>query len=212
MNPWIRNAGKTLLQKVYSPRRFLWRLPANQSSVALTFDDGPDPVQTPALLDLLLAHDIKATFFMIGEKVARQPDVVRRIAAEGHSLGGHTWCHREIVGLSDTDLKQELTACRTVIRDVTGVDTEMFRPPRGRVDFRSIRRIAGLGYCLVHWTKSYSDYKRDGSTRLTARFRQDPPVSRDIILLHDQEDTVTALAGVIPDWLAEGKRFDAIAS
>jgi peptidoglycan-N-acetylglucosamine deacetylase len=212
MNPWIRNAGKTLLQKVYSPRRFLWRLPANQSAVALTFDDGPHPVDTPALLDLLLAHNIKATFFLIGEKVAAQPDVVRRIASEGHTMGGHTWRHQEVVGLSVADLQQELVACRTVIRDVSGVDTELFRPPRGRLDFRSIRQIAALGYCLVHWTKTYSDYKRDGTARLAARFHEDPPVSRDIILLHDQEDTVTALAGVIPEWLAAGTRFDAIAS
>lgn len=212
MNPWIRNAGKTLLQQVYSPQRFLWRLPADQSSVALTFDDGPDPVHTPALLDLLLAHDIKATFFMIGEKVAQQQDIVRRIAAEGHSLGGHTWRHREIVGLSDADLKQELATCRAIIRDVSGVDTEMFRPPRGRVDFRAIHRIAALEYRLVHWTKTYSDYKRDGSARLTARFREDPPVCRDIVLLHDQEDTVAALAGIIPEWLAAGTRFEAIAN
>ena len=212
MNPLIRNAGKTLLQQVYSPQRFLWRLPANQCSVALTFDDGPHPVHTPALLDLLLRHDIRATFFMIGEKVAQQPDIVRRIAAEGHAMGGHTWRHREIVGLSVADLKEELAACRSIIREVSGVDTEMFRPPRGRVDFRAIRRIAALEYRLVHWTKTYSDYKRDGSARLTERFREDPPVSRDIVLLHDQEDTVAALAGIIPEWLAAGSKFSAITS
>lgn len=204
----IRNAGKTLLQGMYSPQRFLWRLPAAQTAVALTFDDGPDPVYTPAVLDLLAAHGIKATFFVIGEKVKLYPDLVRRMALEGHSIGGHTWSHQEIVGLPKAELIEQLSRCRQAIRDASGVDTVLFRPPRGRVNLTAIHRVCRLGYCLVHWAKTYSDYRRDGVAPLIARFRKDKPAARDIVLLHDHnDDTVKALAKLIPEWQAAGIVF-----
>jgi peptidoglycan/xylan/chitin deacetylase (PgdA/CDA1 family) len=207
----LRNAGKVLLQGFYSPHRFLWRLPAAQATIALTFDDGPDPIYSPAVLDLLALHGIKATFFLVGEKAEKYPDLVRRLAAEGHSIGGHTWSHREIVGLSRTELNDELIRCRDVVRNITGVDSILFRPPRGRIDMASIHRVCEQGYCLVHWTKTYSDYKRDGTDNLIARFRRNRPVARDIVLLHDHNaDTVRALTVLIPEWLVDGTGFAAI--
>lgn len=204
----IKNLVKILLQATYSPRGFLWQLPARHRAVALTFDDGPDPVYTPAVLDLLAAHRIKASFFVIGEKAEQYPEIVRRIAAEGHAIGGHTWSHREIVGLPTDELASELNRCRQIIRDMAGVDTVLFRPPRGRVDISSIHRVCKQGYCLVHWTKTYSDYQREGTEPLLDRFRQNEPVARDIVLLHDHnEHTIAALNMLIPQWLAKGIAF-----
>ena len=204
----IRDIGKSVLQRVYSPSRFVWRLPARQAVVALTFDDGPDPVYTPAMLDLLARHGIKATFFLIGEKVQQYPELVRRRAAEGHAIGGHTWSHREIVGQSREELADDLGRCRQLVREVSGVDSVLFRPPRGRVDLPSIHQVCTLGYCLAHWTKTYSDYQRDGVERLIARFRNNKPAARDIVLLHDHnEHTVAALATLIPEWLKDGMTF-----
>lgn len=207
----IRNAGKALLQRLYSPRRFLWRLSVMQAGVALTFDDGPDAVHTPAVLDLLASHGITATFFVIGEKVALHADLIRRMVAEGHGIGSHTWCHKEIVGQSQSELASDLSRCRQVIRETSGVDTVLFRPPRGRVDLASIHRVCKLGYCLVHWTKTYGDYQRDGAERLAARFRKNQPVARDIVLLHDHNaDVVAVLRTLIPKWLADGIVFKTI--
>lgn len=208
----LRNAGKTILQALYSPRRFLWRLPAAQAAVALTFDDGPDPVHTPAMLDLLAAHGIKATFFVIGETAQRQPGLIRRIVAEGHGIGGHTWSHREITGLSPHELAADLQRCRQLIHEISGRDTVLFRPPRGRVDLASIYHVCKFGYCLVHWTRTYGDYQRDGAQCLMARMRRAPPVARDIALLHDHnDDTIAALRTLIPEWLAGGIGFARIA-
>jgi peptidoglycan-N-acetylglucosamine deacetylase len=207
----FRNAGKALLQRLYSPRRFLWRLSATDAVVALTFDDGPDAVHTPAVLDLLASHRIKATFFVIGEKVQKHADIIQHMVAEGHGIGGHTWSHREIVGQSPNELESDLNRCRQVIHETSGVDTGLFRPPRGLVDLASIRHISKLGYCLVHWTKTYDDYQRNGAEQLIARVRKDQPIARDIVLLHDHnEDTIALLRTLIPEWLEDGIIFDKI--
>jgi peptidoglycan/xylan/chitin deacetylase (PgdA/CDA1 family) len=208
----FRNIGKILLQRAYSPQRFLWRLPATQQGVALTFDDGPDPVHTPAVLDLLKSHGIKATFFVIGEKAEQHPELIRRIAEEGHAIGGHTWSHLEIVGRTREMLASDLRRCREFFAKSGGSDSVLFRPPRGKVDPASIHRVCTLGYCLTHWTKTYSDYQQDGVEPLIARFRKNPPAARDIVLLHDHNaHTVAALAAMIPEWLASGMVFEKLA-
>jgi peptidoglycan/xylan/chitin deacetylase (PgdA/CDA1 family) len=204
----FRDISKTLFQRFYSPSRFVWRLSARQPVVALTFDDGPDPVHTPIMLDLLARHGIKATFFLIGEKAEKYPELVRRMAEEGHGIGGHTWSHREIVGQSRDMLAADLGRCRQLVRDISGVDSVLFRPPRGKVDLASIHHVCTLGYCLAHWTKTYSDYQCDGADRLIERFRKNKPVARDIVLLHDHnEHTIAALATLIPEWIKDGLVF-----
>lgn len=208
MTPFIRDAGKSLLQRYYGSDCFLWRLPPAQPSVALTFDDGPDPSHTPAVLDLLAATQTKATFFVIGEKVDRYPDLVRRIAEAGHGLGGHTFTHSEITRLSESELDAELSRCRRAIRGACGIDTRLFRPPRGKMSLASLRRTGSLGYCLVHWSKTYSDYRQDGIEPLLARLSENSPVARDILLFHDHNaDTAAALACLLPDWKGRGMSF-----
>ena len=192
----------------------MWRLPAARTKVAniaLTFDDGPDPRYTPATLDLLKAHGVKATFFVIGEKVQQYPELVRRMALEGHAIGGHTWHHQEIIGAPANTLHADLLRCRRAILAACGIDSMLFRPPRGRVSLAAIHRVCARGYCLVHWSKTYSDYQRDGVSSLIERFRQHPPVARDIVLLHDHNQfTIDALATLIPQWRSDGLQFSAL--
>ncbi|RTL57970.1 MAG: polysaccharide deacetylase family protein [Rhodocyclaceae bacterium] len=210
----LRDAGKVLLQRFYSPRHFLWRLSSVEvGRVALTFDDGPDPTFTPQVLDLLAEQGIKATFFLIGEKVAQHPELVRRMAAEGHGIGGHTWTHREIVGVPRETLLEDMGRCRQAMFEASGVDSVLFRPPRGRVDLPSIHRVCRAGYCLVHWSRTYSDYKCDGVEPLLSRFRSAPPKAGDIVLLHDHNaDTVAALARMIPEWHRQGLVFPSLST
>ena len=209
MHPWLRNAGKEFLQRVYFRDRFLWRLPAEHKAVALTFDDGPDPGVTPARLDLLAREGLKATFFVVGRNVQRYPEIARRLAREGHGLGGHTFDHREIPSLSPQELDSEMARCRAAIRDATAVDTLLFRPPRGKVDLRSMRAVCRLGYRLVHWTRTYSDYQCADAELLIERMRRDPVRPRDIVLLHDHNArTVAAIARMIPEWRTQGVVFE----
>lgn len=186
-------------------------MPVGSRSIALTFDDGPDPEYTPAVLRLLAELDVRATFFLIGRNVARFPDLARRIAEEGHALGGHTFDHREIVSLRPDELEREMETCRRAIEDAARVDTRWFRPPRGRMNLPSVRRVAALGYRTVHWTRTYSDYQRDGTAPLVRRMTEEEAQPRDIVLLHDHNPhTVEALAQAIPRWKSRGLGFQCL--
>ena len=210
MRPWLSDTGKRVLH-AYLREHFVWQLSNQSRSVALTFDDGPHPEYTDAILRVLAQHGVKATFFVIGRNVQAYPDVLKRVADAGHALGGHTFDHREIVALDERELEKELSTCRDAIRDAAGVDTLWFRPPRGRMNLKALRRIAGLGYRTVHWTKTYSDYKCDGSGQLLQRMREQAAAPRDIILLHDHNPhTVEALATAIPFWKSSGLSFQAL--
>ena len=211
MYSWVRGLTKNALQGCFPSGSFLWRLPKESRAIALTFDDGPHPDYTPQILDLLFREGCKATFFVIGKHVKQYPKLVKRIADDGHALGVHGYEHLEIVGLSAQSLTDELNNCRLAIREASGIDTTLFRPPRGKVSGLSALRVMKQGYCLVHWSKTYSDYNKDGVDKLVARIEADPMCSGDIILLHDHNQyTVDALATVIPRVRAEGMQFQTI--
>jgi len=202
----LSRVGKAVLQASLNGA-FVWRLAAGRDC-ALTFDDGPHPVYTPQVLDLLATHRIKASFFLVGESALRAPDLVTRIAREGHCVASHTFSHRELPSLTRDELARELTSCRTVLRDLTGCDTDLIRPPRGRLGATSLLRIARWGYRLIHWSKTYSDYRQDGSAALLERIRRQGLESRDIALFHDNNaHTVEALREMLPAWRAAGRTF-----
>src|SRR5256884_4575978 len=150
---------------------------------------------TPRVLDLLHGHDIKATFFVIGQAAAVAPALLRRIVEEGHAVGSHTYSHRDIPTLTRKELWQELSSCRELIKDLTGVDTRLVRPPRGRINAAALVRMKRWGYRLVHWSKTYSDYLRDGCEPLLRRIHARGLEPCDIALFHDNNEyTVAALA------------------
>ena len=212
MKAFARDLAKEALHRFLPDSAFVWRLPARAAGgIALTFDDGPDPERTPALLDLLDSHEVKASFFLIGAKVEAHPAIARRIAERGHTLGGHTYSHRELPTLSAEEIRGELERCREAVAQAAGVDTRLVRPPRGRVDWRSLRAVTRQGYTLVHWSRTYSDYRQDGVEALLARIRAAPPKDRDVILLHDVlRDTAEALRHELPAIERRGLRFYAL--
>ena len=186
---------KEVLQAGLFRGSFQWRLRSGDA-VALTFDDGPHPVHTPRVLDALARHGVKATYFLVGERAQRCPELVARISAEDHGLASHTFTHRELPQL---------------LREMTGRDSNLVRPPRGRISPLVLLRIRSLGYRLVHWSRTYSDYLQDGRDALVQRLLARPPVARDIILLHDNNPyTGEALDEILPRWLDAGLRFVAI--
>ena len=201
---------KELLQAGLFRDSFQWRLRSGDE-VALTFDDGPHPVHTPRVLDTLARHGVKATYFLVGERAKRCPELVGRICAEHHGLASHTYTHRELPQLRRAELEWELGATRKLLREMTGRDSNLVRPPRGRISPMVLLRIRSLGYRLVHYSRTYSDYLQDGRDALLQRVLARPPVARDIILLHDNNPyTAEALDQVLPRWLAAGLRFVAI--
>lgn len=132
------------------------------SKIALTFDDGPDPVMTPKVLDRLKAHGFRATFFLVGRNVRLHPELARRIVAEGHAVGTHSYDHSVFSNFRLTAAAQrDLRACREAFREVLGIDPHLHRPPVGLTNphlFRALRREAMHCVC---WSRS----GRDGGNR-----------------------------------------------
>jgi peptidoglycan/xylan/chitin deacetylase (PgdA/CDA1 family) len=130
-----------------------WRRgPAGRRQVALTFDDGPDPAATPRLLRLLEERDVRATFFLIGERAAREPALVRAIAAAGHEVGNHTWRHRNAWLLSPTAATREITEGARILGEILGRPPRLYRPPWGIVSLASLATARRLGLVTVLWS------------------------------------------------------------
>jgi peptidoglycan/xylan/chitin deacetylase (PgdA/CDA1 family) len=130
-----------------------WRRgPEGRHQVALTFDDGPDPAATPRLLKLLAARDVRATFFLIGERAVRHPDVVRAIADAGHEIGNHTWRHRNAWLLPPAAAAREITEGARILGDILGRPPRLYRPPWGIVNAAALATARRLGLVTVLWS------------------------------------------------------------
>lgn len=128
------------------------RGPAGRRQVSLTFDDGPDPEATPKLLRLLAARDARATFFLIGTRAARHPEIVRAIAAEGHEVGNHTWHHRNAWFLGPRATEEEVVGGARVLAEITGTLPTLYRPPWGIVNVPALRAARRAGFTTVLWS------------------------------------------------------------
>lgn len=163
----------------------LCRAGVDRKVVALTFDDGPDPEVTPALLDLLAQEGIAATFFCVGRRAARHPDLVRRIAAEGHLLGNHSYEHRRMTNLlSVRRLEEDIVRAQEELERLTGRRPLLFRPPMGLTNPRVFRVVRRQGLRVVGWTARAMDtVTRDPDTVVRRILRGTGPGA--ILLLHD---------------------------
>lgn len=137
------------LRKLFPQR--IWGIPVSDKSIFLTFDDGPDPEITPWLLDFLKANGINATFFCVGENVARYPEIYQRIINEGHKTGNHTMHHLN-------GIKTEKTTYLESIKDASRlIDSNLFRPPYGRMR-KSLDKIVSKDFKTIMWTWLSKDY------------------------------------------------------
>ena len=149
-------AGMWPMSQIYGETLIAGDDPAE---VALTYDDGPSPDHTPALLDLLARHNAHATFFLMGEHVRRYPQLARRIADEGHSIGNHTMTHPNLLWSSLATTRRELTECQQVIVDTTGVTPRLFRPPFGARTPATLHIARALHLEAVMWNVTAKDWE-----------------------------------------------------
>jgi peptidoglycan-N-acetylglucosamine deacetylase len=165
--------------------RSLCRAKVERKQVALTFDDGPDPETTPALLELLARRGVRATFFCIGERVARHPEIVQRMTAEGHEVANHSHRHSPLTNLfSLARLRQELTEAQREIARVSGRVPRFFRPPMGLTNPAVFLVGRELGLTVTGWSTRGFDRRADLPARIVGRIlRRVGPGA--IILLHD---------------------------
>jgi peptidoglycan-N-acetylglucosamine deacetylase len=176
--------------------------------IAMTFDDGPSATLTPKLLDLLAAHHIKATFFVIGENVAEHPEIVARAAREGHEIGNHSWSHPNFAKMSEERVRQQLWRTDTAIQNATGTRSSLMRPPYGSITAREKRWIHDeFGYDIILWDVDPYDWKRPGPAVVRNRIlKETQPGS--IVLSHDiHPGTIEAMPSTLDALAAKGFKF-----
>jgi peptidoglycan/xylan/chitin deacetylase (PgdA/CDA1 family) len=153
-------------------------------AVALTFDDGPDPIYTPLLLDALAAAGAPATFFVVGDAVARHPDLVRRMIAEGHAVGSHSRTHCDLAGRSLQEIRREIDEGRRALGEVAGKEMRLFRPPKGHLDKKVALVTRRRHLDLWLWSKDPHDW-RPGATAEGIVAALGHVTGGDVVLLHD---------------------------
>lgn len=184
------------------------RINISQPIVAMTFDDGPHPSNTPRLLDMLRQRNIKATFYVVGTNAQRYPEILRRMVAEGHEIGNHTLNHAYINKLSNDGIRRELTASHQAIVSATGIAPRTMRPPYGAITTAQKQWIRSeFGYPSILWAVDPEDWKRPGSSVVANRIlSQTRPGA--IILAHDiHAPTIDAMPAALDGLLAKGYRF-----
>ena len=184
-------------------------------SLALTFDDGPNPSVTPGLLDLLETHRVRATFFLIGKFAREERSLTQEIAQRGHCVGNHTDTHPPLVFLSPKNIREELERCDEAVESATGSAPKWMRPPYG---FRSpfldgVVRRSGKNE-VVMWSRMARDWTPQPAKGVIHRLRK--ARGGDIVLLHDGDHrvlrgdrghTVRAAEYWLPRWKEAGLRF-----
>ncbi|MCP3759371.1 bifunctional polysaccharide deacetylase/glycosyltransferase family 2 protein [Streptomyces sp. TBY4] len=192
-------------------------LDVRPGTVALTFDDGPDPAWTPQILRLLAAKEVPATFFVVGQHVAEHPELVRAEIAAGHEVGLHTFTHADLATAPVWQLQLELAASRAALAGATGISTTLLRPPYSSLpdavddrDWHATLRTGALGYLTVLSTHDGLDWEaHDPEDIVRGAAPQDGRGA--VVLLHDgggdRSRTVAALGRLIDDLKANGYRF-----
>jgi peptidoglycan-N-acetylglucosamine deacetylase len=185
----------------------------DQPRVALTFDDGPDPVRTPALLDALAELDAPATFFVLGQQVDAHPQLTARIARNGHELGNHTYSHPYLPLSRSRRVRSELAHADAAIERATGIVPALARPPYGGRSPRNVRVFDRAAKRLVLWDVNSFDWKGMSADAIASRV-----LSRvrpgSIILLHEARDggevTIDAVRLLVPALRARGYELSTV--
>lgn len=177
--------------------------------IALTFDDGPWPKYTEQVLDILKANNVKGTFFVIGNNMKNLPAVGKRIVTDGHTIANHTWNHW-YHRLSPSVAAKEINDTEEIIYKVTGVRTNLFRPPGGVLGNGPAAYASTKKYSVIMWSADSNDYKRPAASRLIGNvMRFSKPGG--IVLMHDgggvRDSTVKALPEMIKKFKQQGYRF-----
>ena len=176
--------------------------------LAMTFDDGPHPVLTPKLLDILKARGIKATFFVIGQNAEKYPDIVRRIVAEGHEIANHTWSHPQLTKIAPGALHDEITKTSEVLADITSHPPTLMRPPYGATSPLINQWLShDLGMKVIIWSVDPLDWRYHDSARVQSTILAGASPGA-IILSHDiHATTVAAMPETLDRLLAKGFQF-----
>ncbi|WP_409174500.1 delta-lactam-biosynthetic de-N-acetylase [Brevibacillus fortis] len=180
----------------------------------LTFDNGYENGFTPKILDTLVAKKVPAIFFVTGHFVKEQPELLKRMAQEGHLIGNHSWSHPDMTTVSNQKIKDELTKVSDAVQQVTGqANMRYLRPPRGIFSDRTLAVTKDLGYTNVFWSVAYKDW--DTKVQRGAKYAYDSVMAQlhpgAVILLHSvSKDNAEALGMMIDEARKQGYEFKSL--
>ncbi len=204
----MRDVASLTPPKVKVIRDTYYQIKTSKKVIAITFDDGPHGVNTPRLLDMLKKRNIKATFYVVGEMVRYNPQLLRRMIAEGHEIGNHTVRHGTLTKLSISALEKEMKTAHQAIFSATGVEPKSMRPPGGAIK-KSQKEwmLTNMGYPTIMWSVDPNDWKRPGVEVVTRRLVEGARPG-GILLAHDlHKPTVDAMPSTLDQLLAKGYKF-----
>jgi len=191
---WVKTGR--FIKKLFS--RYVWDVPGNQKTVYLTFDDGPVPEATPWVLNLLKEHNIKATFFCIGDNIQKHPDTFKQIIDDGHAIGNHTFNH--LNGWS-TDYKkyiENFEKCEVSILNSITPQVKLFRPPYGKIKRRQALQLRKRGYKIIMWDVLSADFDQTISPQDCLNNVIHNVTNGSIIIFHDSIKASANLRYALP--------------
>ncbi len=192
------------------PRRLFLTSGPDRGAVCLTFDDGPHPDFTPRVLDVLRTYGVRATFFVVGRAAAAHPDLVHRIASEGHELAHHSFTHGEPGETNASDLLREIHDTDAVLEGIVGQRPRLFRPPHGKVTVAKLLKLWGRGLTVVLWNVDPKDFASASASELQERLLAYTPSGGDLILLHDTNARTPEALAAFLDRVAPRTRFGVV--
>ncbi|WP_158860143.1 polysaccharide deacetylase family protein [Lunatibacter salilacus] len=195
----------TLVQWIYP--RYVWHMDRSEPKVYLTFDDGPVDGITDFVLDLLLERNMKATFFMVGDNILKYLPLARRIVSEGHQVGNHTFNHLNGWNTSPEKYLENVAQCQRTIEDHLGVNTDLFRPPYGRMSQLQRKHLC-KEYRIVMWEILSGDFITGKNVAGTLKKISKKTQNGSIILFHDQQKTAKFVKRILPGYLDFLEKMD----
>ena len=183
----------------------------DEKVIYLTFDAGYENGCTAKILDILKSHKVPAAFFLVGDYMERNPDLVRRMAEEGHIVGNHTMNHPDKRGMTGDAFQREITGLEQLYRDITGKELpKYYRPPQGLYSQENLRAAKDLGYKTVFWSLAYVDWNNDSQPTAEYAFSKLLPRTHNgaVVLLHSTSKTNAAILDeLLTRWKDMGYRF-----
>ena len=181
-------------QAILTRRGTIYRVKTNKKNVVLTFDDGPSPVWTPKILDELKKEKIKATFFMIGHHVQKYPEIAQRVAQEGHTIGNHGYAHSVMLYYTPAEIEEEIKYTEHVIKEITGITTQYFRPPKAWLRRTIKEKVKSMGYETILWSLNSKDWV-SFNHKAIAQYISKRVKNGDILLFHDSGNVTSTEGG-----------------
>ena len=170
------------------------------SGIHLTFDDGPHPKATPAILDILNTRNIKATFFFLGQNVQRYPEIAQQVINRGHQVGNHSYSHRNLFFASSKKIHDEVIKTEEILTSALGKRSRYFRPPYGFFNVTMLHILEKLDLSCVLWSVDSKDYRARCQSSITQRVLRQAS-NGSVLLFHDNNATAGALQSYLPPLL-----------